>query len=131
MGGDGQVLADLVVGEALHGQLLIGCHRADVVEVEAQPSGVAQRAGLPDVGAEDGAQGGVEQVGAAVVAGCVQAAFGLHLAGHGVAQRDVALGDHAAMDDEPATGLWVSSTLTRPLGPVMTPRSPTCPPPSA
>ena len=104
VGGYGQVLADLAVGEALHGQLLVGSHRAHVVEVEPQPPGVAQRAGLPDVGAKHRAQGGVEQVCAAVVARCVEAALGFHLAVDGVAQRDVALCDHAAMHDESGHG---------------------------
>ena len=102
--GYGQVLADFAVGEALHGQLLVGGHRANVVEVEAQPSGVAQGTGLPHVGAEDGTQGGVEQVGSAVVAGCVKAAFGLNLGGYGVAQGNVPVGHDAAMDDEAGDG---------------------------
>ena len=102
-----------------------------MVEVEAQASGVAQRAGLPDVGPEDGAQRGVEQVGAAVVAGCVEAAFGLDLAGHGVAERDVSLGHRAAMYDQAGHGTLRVLDLHATVGSVMTPRSPTCPPPSA
>ena len=103
-GGDGQVFADLAVGEALHRKLLIRGHRADVVEVEAQASGVAQRAGLADVGSKDGTERGVQQVGAAVVAGRVEAAFGFDLRRYGVAQGDVALGHDAAMDDEAGDG---------------------------
>ena len=46
----------------------------------------------------------MEQVGAAVVAGGVEAAFGLNLPCYRVAQGDVALGHLAAMDDEAGHG---------------------------
>ena len=129
--GYGQVGADFLVGQALHGQLLVGGHRAHVVEVETQPSGVAQGAGLPHVGAEDGTQRGVEQVGAAVVAGGVQTTFRLNLGGYGVAQGNVAVGHRAPMDDEAGDGALRVLHLHAPVGAAMMPRSPTCPPPSA
>ena len=115
-GGDGEVGAHLVVGEALHGQLLVGGHWAHMAEVEAQAVGGAEGAGLADMGAEHGAEGGVEQVGCAVVAGGVQAAFRGDLGGDGVAQHNIAGGDGAPVDDEAGDGALGVVDLHLPVG---------------
>ena len=56
------------VGQAVTAAQLLGGDGAVVAEVEAQPVGGHQRALLADLVAEHGPQGGVEQVGAGVVA---------------------------------------------------------------
>ena len=57
---------------------LLGCHRLRVGEVEAQPVGGDQRAGLAGMLAQHAAQLGVQQVGGGVVAHDVLAALGVH-----------------------------------------------------
>ena len=65
---DGRVGQRLGVGEALDLLDLLGGDRLVVREVEAQPVGRDQRAGLLDVVAEHLAQRVVQQVGGGVVA---------------------------------------------------------------
>ena len=75
-------------------------HCSNVVEVEAQTAGGAQRSGLANVGPQHGSQRGMEQVGAAVIARRVETALDFHLGGHGFAQGNVAVGNQSPMDDE-------------------------------
>ena len=72
-----------------------------MAEIETQPVGGNQGTGLPDVGAKDGAQGGVEQVGAAVVAGGVQTAMEVHPGRHRLAQGHIAPFHHTPVDNQP------------------------------
>ncbi len=122
----------LGVGEALDlGDLVVG-DRLVVAEVEAQPVGPHQRAGLLDVVAEHLAQRGMQQVGGGVVAP------------DGVAPVDVdrrvapsAPGVivpstiRATWRRRPGSANVVSSTSAVPVSVVMVPVSPTWPPLSA
>jgi hypothetical protein len=77
-GGDLGVSQHLAVDDGLDlFQLLIG-YLGKVGEVEAQAVGMDRRAGLLDVGAEDLAERGVEEVGSGVVAADGVAAFSVH-----------------------------------------------------
>ena len=75
-----------------------------MAEVEAQTLRRHQGPGLPNVVSQHGAQAGVEQVGAAVVAGGVPAAGGVDLSRYRLPQGDIALLYNPPMHDEPGHG---------------------------
>ncbi len=68
-----KVVQDGIVDHRLDPIQLSPCHSIRMVEVETEPIGRHQRACLASVPAENGLQGGVEQVGGGVVAHDVHA----------------------------------------------------------
>ena len=72
-----------------------------MAEVETQPVRGDQGTGLAHVGAQHRTQGGVQQVGAAVVAGGIQPVGPIHLGRHGLSQGNVPLPDYAPVYDQP------------------------------
>ena len=101
MRGHQEVVPDFIVGQALDRTQLLRRHAANVAEVKPEPVRGDQGPGLAHVGAQHRPEGGVEQVGAAVVAGGVQPVGPVHLGRHGLPQRNVPLTDDAPVYDQP------------------------------
>ena len=78
VGVDFAVDEDLLVHEPLDFGELVGIHGRIVSEIEAQARGLNHAAGLLDMRAEDGAQGGMKQVRAGVIAHNGAARVGVH-----------------------------------------------------
>ena len=95
-----QVGADLPVGQTLRRQQFLGGQRAHMVEIKAQPPRCAQGTRLPHMAAQNGTQGGVQQMRAAVVARRVPPPLGVNLRRYIVPQGNVALVHDAAMDNQ-------------------------------
>ena len=104
MGDDRQVGPDPVVGQGLHIRKLVPGQLTDVAEVEAQALRGHQRPGLPHVWSQYGTKGGVQDVGAAVVARRVRPSFRVHRRPDRVAHGNFALLDHASLDDQSGDG---------------------------
>ena len=131
---DGEVLAHGLVGQRLDLAQLLRRQRLEMGEVEAQAVRRDQRAGLAHVRAEHLAQGGVQDVGAGVVAHDVaaQALVDARLDGVADGQRAGFEAPEVGNDAAVADGLRVfdDEYVAVPARPI-SPRSPTWPPPSA
>ena len=88
-----------------------------MAEVEAEAVWINQGTGLVHVGAQHRPQASMQQMGAAVVSGCVQSADYVNLGGYLVPQGNVSLLHYAPVDDE--TGNRALSVLN-PYYPVWT-----------
>ena len=98
IGFDGGVEADFFVDLLLDVAKLRRIDGSEVGEIKTQALGRVQRAGLLDVGAENIAQRGVDQVRAAVIAHDVGAAFGIGDDGDAIADVKSLFGDDTVSD---------------------------------
>ena len=112
LGLDRRVAQDLVVDQPLDLGQLVARHRLGVHEVEAQPIGGDERAGLLHVGAEHLPQRGVQQVGGRVVAPRGVAQFLVHRGAHGVVRPERAL-----LDDDLVQAGAIGGHAHQPLHP--------------
>ena len=88
-----------------------------MAKVEAKPVRINQGTGLVHVGAQHRPQAGMQQMGAAMVSGCIQSAVYVNLGGYLLPHGNVSLLHHAPVDDE--TGNRALSVLN-PYHPVGT-----------
>ena len=123
---------DLLVGQVLDPLQLLGGDRRVVAEVEPQPVGRHQRAGLLDVVAQHLPQGPVEQVGAGVVAADGLPPVGVDRGGGLLAGADLALHHPGRRGGAGRAGRrWCRAPRRVPVSVVIVPVSPTWPPASA
>ncbi len=104
---DFEVVADFFVGELLDFDEGLAWGLFEVGEVESKPFGCDEGPLLANVGPEDGAQGGVEDVGAGVVACGAAPPVEVDGGGGALAGTELSFDDAAAVDDGTAGGLGI------------------------
>ncbi len=126
---DGEIRPDHPVGLVLDPCQFLLVDPGEVGEIEPEPFGVHQGAGLFDMVPEDRLQGGLEEMGPGVVGLRRPTGFVEHLQRDGIPFPDLPAFELADMGDEIFEGPVVSVTLkTDAAPPMITPVSPTWPP---